>query len=882
MPNPKRDRWYSMDGQSRSRYQASESSRGTRKIVSLVILLGLVVILIQQTSDTKKVEQVATAIGLLPDPKAPKQSDNPTQIASNDTQSNPGLSSPKKTMQDDRELVYEKIALRTNNLTVKAYAEIWKVVLKLATPATLQKIARASFADQAPTETASTGSIDGVQEWIAEVQTQLDKWLQIDSENSATNNASDRFLDPILLRFTSLFQKWSEKWAAPAFEEKVPEVEDWSFFQRGFQLALDRALLEMIEDNSPWRSNERLPFLRSWQRTSVLRDALASGMTGPSQIPKVEVSQLMSVAASLRSSPIRFYGTIARLDKPDSIREPGFEAIEYEIFWLRPDDMSQQPVKVYAPRNNIDQSIELVENKQVMICGFFFKRFAYASQQGPEVAPMLMAAYVGSTTASVRESTTELLQFDTTFSRLEPSWTPPVDLSKPYGIAKERLATSMSGLFMDNVDLESLSNRVDLELIRPLLAVNTLSPEIHLLAESRKNWPVAKRGSIARIDGVVTRIEPISLPPEFSSLLDREVAYRCFVNSFLADGRLQKVIALCGSIPNAWIAKSNASKDELVQPCSINGLLLSDETGAPLMMWASHPQWVVPADLPQEGIPAFSSLVPTVTPAHWFLMQKQWDLSWIDTIQNMQTEPVKPLSQAEHEPFFKLIRLAQRHPYAGAQVDELKSDTQSITDILEKLRPATKSKEPKGKSDTFQQRSALERVSMEGRIVRVTIVPVQEPEQAKLLGADHYYQLDVMADVGNRSYEIKTEKNPILYHKEYPVTCVMAELPDWLIETNSNEAKLASPQTWYPRRKAVLDGWFYRFWKYKTLEMSQALGDRGRQIGPLVVLDSLESVASQPLPSSAMQVGSNTVSILIGLCGIAAIWWFVRKRFANR
>ena len=81
----------------------------------------------------------------------------------------------------------------------------------------------------------------------------------------------------------------------------------------------------------------------------------------------------------------------------------------------------------------------------------------------------------------------------------------------------------------------------------------------------------------------------------------------------------------------------------------------------------------------------------------------------------------------------------------------------------------------------------------------------------------------------------------------------------------------------------MLEGWFYRFWKYKTLEMSQAIGDRGRQIGPLVVVDSLQSTLSEQASASKSQPsGSSTLSILIGVFGVGAIWWFVRSRFAAK
>lgn len=894
MPRPKRERWYSLEGQNRSRYQAWEGSRGTRKIVSLVILLVLVLILIQQTSDTRQVEQVATAIGLLPNPNTQLNAAigdaNAGDTSAGDPSTPLRIATPVGTWTNDRDRTYETISLQTQNSKVKAYCDIWEALLKLAAPATQQKIARLRFADTSPGDDSHVALLPILEldrAWSDEIHSQLKIWLDIESQNNTPLASEEASNDSNLVRFNTWFRKASE--SSESIAQQTPnsepvlesestskseqDHEDQLLFQRGFQLALDRVLLASIEDNSPWKSNERLPFLRGWQRTSVLRDALAANVTGPTQLNQVEVSQLMSVASSLRSTPIRFLGTIVRVEPSDMIEEPGFGKTEYEIFWLRPDLTSQQPVKVYAPRNHIDPALKLGEATPVMVCGYFFKRFAYAAQRGPEVAPMLMAAYVGPPTATSTGKPEELLHFNTASFVKGPAWSPPTDLSKPYAIAKERLASAMSGLSVDNADLDSLSTRDDMEIVRPLLAANTLAPEMKTLAESNRRWPVTKQASIARVNGFVTKVETIPLPSEFASLLDRDVAYRCSLQAKLENGNLQKVIILCKSVPQDWLPTAQASNQTIYQPASVNGLLLSDESETPLIMWASQLRWIVPADWDQETITHLPELIPSVAQNRQFLMHNQWDLSWIDTIQNLQTEPVKPLSQTEYEPFFQLIRLADTQPYPVEKATEpidlkkpRKLEPQSIVSVLEKLRP------------TNAQRTALERIRLEGRIVRVTSVPVTEPDQVKLLGADRYFQLDLMADVGNRSYEIKTEKEPILYHKEYPVTCVVARLPDWLLESFAGEPGAASATTWYPRKKVQLDGWFYRFWKYKTLEMSQALGDRGRQIGPLVVADSLQSLTIESQQVASPFWGDNRVSILIGLCGVAAIWWFIRTR----
>jgi len=178
--------------------------------------------------------------------------------------------------------------------------------------------------------------------------------------------------------------------------------------------------------------------------------------------------------------------------------------------------------------------------------------------------------------------------------------------------------------------------------------------------------------------------------------------------------------------------------------------------------------------------------------------------------------------------------------------------------------------------------------------VRVSSVRVEDPAQAAMLGSDRYYQLDGMADIGNRAYEDLGDKNsagnqvPILHHKEYPVTCVCLELPSWLIsdaQDPKGNSRSDSEAVWYPRMKSSASGWFFRFWSYKTQETAQSLGENHRQIGPLVVLDSLTlgiKTTDGDSSGSTNANTANTLTMLIGVAGALGIWWFVRTKATSK
>jgi hypothetical protein len=143
----------------------------------LIILLALVLGLIQQTSDTKKVEQVATAIGLLPNPN---QGSVPQSIDSINHEPTlvPNL--------DNHERIYESIALETASQEVQINRLIWEALLKRASPSTVASLAQKFFAKTVePSEDDnSTAKLSELQSWFTDSQILLSQWSTIESQNA--------------------------------------------------------------------------------------------------------------------------------------------------------------------------------------------------------------------------------------------------------------------------------------------------------------------------------------------------------------------------------------------------------------------------------------------------------------------------------------------------------------------------------------------------------------------------------------------------------------------------------------------------------------------------------------------------------------------------
>ncbi len=852
-PKPIQERWYSAQGQKRLHTSALEQTSGPRRLASLVILLVMVLILIQQTSDVRKVNSVATAIGLLP---------NANKLSTSQTDDvlvgDPAFQGENDDTRGMDVSLLEQVAMQAATPIVFSYQQVWKALLKKASPPVVHALSHLLYRKQAkePVENSSTIQWTPIQEWYADSKLQLEKWTEIETQEAISKAPSPASETPI-----PIFIDWFENQRSWFLEssmvaERLPQDD----FSRGLSLALDEKILDQVADNSPWLSTDRLPFVRSWQRIAILRELLATKVAFPAHFQKVEVMQLLSNGQTHRGKPIRFDGTVYRINRSASISEAGFDKTEYQVIWLKPDETSNQPVCVYVPNENVDEGVKLEKDSHVTMTGIFFKRIAYASQRGADIAPLLLAAYV-----TPFEATTTSASADP-FRILKPTrfeaklWQPPVDTKSPLAILKDRMMLALES--MDDANIESgFHGRVVSETMKPILELERLVPELDLLLQRKLEWPISEFATLARMAGTVTKIERMTIDPQYSALLDRSHIYRC---QFQHAGSV--IPLLCASVPSDWLQADGNAFDAICQPCFVDGLSIARGDGTKLA-WTLRPNWKL-----AEGPSTFdtSSITPKISEGMQFLLVNGWDLAWMDRIRELQIDPIKPLSPREMEPLFSLMRLAKQTPFAGSGTPtSSKSSDQSIVKLLDTLtRSNTKAKH------------VMERVSMKVRIVRVSCVPIEDPTQAAILGIDLYYQLDGMADIGNRTYEKKEGNDPIIYHKEYPVTCVSIDIPAWLMSDQQSDSTSNIQQVWYPRTKATAAGWFYRFWNYKTQETTQSLHTNQQQIGPLIVLDELElgfaSTDENASPNIASRM-SNAITVIIGVLGTIGIWWFVRR-----
>ena len=139
-----------------------EKSSGTRKLISLFVLLALILILIQKVSDTKQVEKVGKAIGLF-EPNGERRTE-----AGTETIPESGSNDESSTASNDWS--YEQLQLRS---TQSSQSQMHQVVEFLIATASPKEIAALIEQQYSQVELASSAAID---EWLTNSLEQLGRW----------------------------------------------------------------------------------------------------------------------------------------------------------------------------------------------------------------------------------------------------------------------------------------------------------------------------------------------------------------------------------------------------------------------------------------------------------------------------------------------------------------------------------------------------------------------------------------------------------------------------------------------------------------------------------------------------------------------------------
>ena len=442
MSPKRRERWYSMDGQRRIHQSALQSNAGPKRLISLIVLLVLVLIMIQQVSDPKKVGKVAGAVGLLPQSTQNNATQNSTATPSNSSGTSSGTSSgrapesppdlPSSQVSDGLSAAIEGLGLASPDPDVERQSQVLEVLLKNLSDEVKTTLADRLFgiidqrAPQSPDPTASDRQAS-LKLWSSDAQRSILRWIDL-SDSTTADHAMLNAVRESLERWTQL-------------EPLAPLPESLAGFQRSLQLAMDRALMSDLSDNTPWKTTERLALARLLVRASDLFRQLDPSIRIDA-VPTIAIPQLLSQTDTLRGRCFRTQGTVGRIDQPSSIELADGRKLNYSVFWLRPEDLSDQPINVYVPEG-VAAARELQVGDSLQVAGLIAKRRAYASKRGGEIAPVLIATGLlldvapepqGSSLANNGQS----LGISKELARLRNPmpWIPPVDRQIPLDLVE--------------------------------------------------------------------------------------------------------------------------------------------------------------------------------------------------------------------------------------------------------------------------------------------------------------------------------------------------------------------------------------------------------------------------------------------------------------
>ena len=796
-------------------------------------------------------------------------------------------------MSDGLSAAIEGLVLASPDPDVERQSQVLEVLLKNLPDEVKTTLADRLFgiidqrAPQSPVPTASDRQA-GLKLWSSDAQRSILRWIDL-SDSTTADHAMLNAVGESLERWTQL-------------EPLAPGPESLAGFQRSLQLAMDRALMSDLSDNTPWKTTERLALARLLVRASDLFRQLDPSIRIDA-VPTIAIPQLLSQTDTLRGRCFRTQGTVGRIDQPSSIELADGRKLNYSVFWLRPEDLSDQPINVYVPER-VAAARELQVGDSLQVAGLIAKRRAYASKRGGEIAPVLIATGLlldvapepqGSSLANNGQS----LGISKELARLRNPmpWIPPVDRQIPLDLVERALSGHLGKIPFGSSktnDVDSLARNPSV--LASLATVLKFQNEIDTVVSGENSAMLALapnpenfqgQGLLGAWHGRVIEARTLRIDPNLMPGLGWKEVYALKLAPNL------QVIAK--DVPALWLSAS-----ELNQPICVQGLgLISQEKenqpeganrSVPQVVIASRVAWQSHQSATGQGTDQLATgLQPKLSPGWTALLQSHWDLASCDAIELLHGQS---LSSKDTRPFYTLLA-ASNEP----QSQETEARAYSVMEWIRR----TESMKSTKSLVREQQRSVAERIDARVQIRRIQRVDVRNAQSQAWLGSNHYYQLDGLADIGPSRIEVKYGKDyePIAYEREFPITLVATKLPAWLLSDPTTlisssdlsqetiDLDSASSIAWTTKIRVDVSGYAYRIWRFRTPQVSAVTQDTGYQQAPMLVVDrwnlpegplvsdSLESDRASG-PSKSWSIGS----ILTTLLGLLAIAWFAYRLYA--
>ena len=249
----------------------------------------------------------------------------------------------------------------------------------------------------------------------------------------------------------------------------------------------------------------------------------------------------------------------------------------------------------------------------------------------------------------------------------------------------------------------------------------------------------------------------------------------------------QKLIVLSRTIPKAIPVNI-----EINQPIRVSGFLYSrvlDPAGTQLMFITDRIQWY-----PEEAINKISANQVE-------LSKLGFDLGLVDQIRENNA---RSLNGRDAEAFFQMLAAINRYDDTPAKLFKDPSTVLSFSDIF-----------------TLSPEHFGEAVHLQGVIRSCSVVSIPHKDIQDRLEISQYYQLMIFPDLGGAKIIIRGKDGSELNYQRFPITVCCTELPQGM---SAQEVE---------RKQCVIDGYFFRFWKYQSARTD--LVESTGQLSPLII-----------------------------------------------
>ena len=637
MSRRRHERWYSSEGQRRTRVAAEQSSHGPRRLISLVILLVLTLTMLHQVSDPKRVARVAGAVGLFPNdaqqqpaqdlvpqgstllrPNVRLDSDqlnrNADDLRSSDSAdpadtntaivqdlphgvSTIALFDPDNTVQS-QSLILQRLVQTAPRPVFEGLVQHWLGLSDLIS--TLDSSSPLDSAENQNPIPSSAARLDidssEIQDWIQSAQSTLQRWLELSDPARPEHTSLLELHRSLTAKRLGAVEGEPKRGATDSEIVLDPASER---FRSAMRLCLDRMLLQSFSDNTPWRTRERLALSRTTARAVAMHQAAREGWLNAAMLPGVSIPQLTSQTASLRGKGIRLSGRIARIDPKASIALSSQPIQNYDVLWLRPDDYSNQPIIIHVPEELNVPTDWLQVDQAVTVAGIVAKRRAYASSRGGEVAPVLIAAIIEpaappGTTAPPHSPLQSRVTTVLAAGRKSHAWSPPIDIEAPARTLRDRLGPRLESIPVELAPSLSVASSespatangliawkpfaLSGPVLASLLGLQKFSDEVALLARGLERVSVGPGQVVGRWVGRVRSIETFAIEqPPFPGW-EWKAIYALHVQVEPRErtnhGERSEPVDLVAFLPNVPMAW--LTEKSLNQPCVIEGIEILD------------------------------------------------------------------------------------------------------------------------------------------------------------------------------------------------------------------------------------------------------------------------------------------------------------------